>query len=65
MKENHKESAKLYAEFSAVAEKQKYSWNYGRRDDENTIGTISKKNRMICTPCKPCSALLKVMAIRI
>ncbi|KAF2662734.1 thiolase [Lophiostoma macrostomum CBS 122681] len=47
---NHEESTKLYAEFAAVAEKQKYAWNYGKKDDEKTIGTVSKKNRMICFP---------------
>ncbi|KAF2186796.1 acetyl-CoA acetyltransferase [Zopfia rhizophila CBS 207.26] len=47
---NNKESAELYAEFSAVAEKQQYAWNYGKKDDEETIGTVTKKNRMICFP---------------
>jgi hypothetical protein len=51
IKENQEESAKLYAEFSAVAEKQSYAWNHGKRHDENDIGQISKKNRMICFPC--------------
>lgn len=51
IKENNEESAKLYADFSAVAEKHPYSWNYGRRDDEKVIGTVGKKNRMICFPC--------------
>lgn len=51
--ENHTESAKMYARFSSVAEKNQYAWNYGRQaDDENVIGTVGKKNRMICFPCK-------------
>ncbi|PSN63113.1 hypothetical protein BS50DRAFT_530735 [Corynespora cassiicola Philippines] len=50
IKANHEESAKLYAEFSKVAERQPYAWNHGRSDDETTIATIGKKNRMICFP---------------
>ncbi|KAF2271952.1 uncharacterized protein EI97DRAFT_446146 [Westerdykella ornata] len=50
IKENNKESAKLYADFSAVSEKHPYSWNYGRRDDEKVIGRVGGKNRMICFP---------------
>ena len=51
IKVNHEESAMLYAEFSAIAEKQPFAWNFGKRDDEKTIGTVTKKNRMICFPC--------------
>ncbi|KAF2705373.1 hypothetical protein K504DRAFT_388115 [Pleomassaria siparia CBS 279.74] len=50
VKANHEESAKLYAEFSKVAEKQEYAWNYGRHDDEGVIGTVGGRNRMICSP---------------
>ncbi|KAF2679380.1 acetyl-CoA acetyltransferas-like protein [Lentithecium fluviatile CBS 122367] len=50
IKENHEESAKLYAEFSKVAEKNPYAWNCGKYDDEKVIGTVSKKNRMIGFP---------------
>lgn len=52
LKANNEESAELYAEFSAVAEKQPYSWNSGKRDSKEVIGTVGKKNRMICFPCK-------------
>lgn len=52
IRENNEESAKLYAEFSSVAEKQEFAWNFGRRDREEVIGTVGKKNRMICFPCK-------------
>ena len=51
LRENHEESAELYAEFSKVAETQTYAWNYGKADSKEVIGTISKKNRMICSPC--------------
>ena len=51
VKANHDESAKLYAEFSKVAETQPYAWNYGKCDDEGVIGTVGKRNRMICSPC--------------
>ncbi|CAI6285051.1 unnamed protein product [Periconia digitata] len=49
-KENHEESAELYAEFSKIASKNEYAWNYGKYDDAETIGTISKSNRLICSP---------------
>jgi hypothetical protein len=52
LQENSKESAKLYAEFAQVAEKQPYAWNYGQpAATEEFIGTPSKKNRMIASPC--------------
>lgn len=51
--ENNAESAKLYAEFAKVAEKNPMAWNYGQRSaSEEVIGTVSKKNRMICSPCE-------------
>ncbi|KAL6229050.1 hypothetical protein BDW75DRAFT_250193 [Aspergillus navahoensis] len=49
--DNHQESSQLYAQFSAVAAKNKNSWRYGNPPyTAEAIGTISKKNRMICTP---------------
>lgn len=51
LKANHDESAKLYAEFSEVAKKNEYAWSYGSSSSEEEIGTIGKKNRMICHPC--------------
>ncbi|KAF3046566.1 hypothetical protein E8E12_010929 [Didymella heteroderae] len=50
LKANNEESAKLYAEFSAIASTQDYAWSQGQRHDSNTIGTVSARNRMICTP---------------
>ncbi|KAF2634654.1 acetyl-CoA acetyltransferas-like protein [Massarina eburnea CBS 473.64] len=50
VKANNEESAKLYAEFSKVAEGNEYAWSQGKYDDENVIGTIGKNNRMICSP---------------
>lgn len=51
--ENNAESANLYAEFAKVAENQPYAWNHGKpAATEQFIGTVSKKNRMICYPCK-------------
>ncbi|KAH7408417.1 hypothetical protein DE146DRAFT_646182 [Phaeosphaeria sp. MPI-PUGE-AT-0046c] len=47
---NHKESAKLYADFSKVSETNEYAWNQGRCDSEDDIGTVGRKNRMICYP---------------
>jgi hypothetical protein len=51
IKVNHEESAKLYAEFSKVAETQPYAWSYGKYDNEKVIGMVGKKNRMIGFPC--------------
>ncbi|KAF3152199.1 hypothetical protein TWF569_003233 [Orbilia oligospora] len=48
--DNHKESAKIYAELAKIAEKNPYAWNFGKRVSEETIGTVGGKNRMICFP---------------
>ncbi|TVY26586.1 hypothetical protein LHYA1_G004532 [Lachnellula hyalina] len=49
--ENHQESAQLYASFAKVAEKMPLAWNYGQpATTMDDIGTVSKKNRMICFP---------------
>ncbi|KAH8733058.1 hypothetical protein GQ44DRAFT_601041 [Phaeosphaeriaceae sp. PMI808] len=50
LKANHEESAKLYAEFSKVAETNMYAWSSGKYSDKEAIGTIGLKNRMICYP---------------
>ncbi|KAF3932548.1 hypothetical protein ABW20_dc0103852 [Dactylellina cionopaga] len=50
IRDNNQESAKLYGDFAKVAEKNPYAWNYGKQVAEETIGTVSKKNRMICFP---------------
>jgi len=51
--ENNAESARLYADFAKVAESNPYAWNYGKpAATEQFIGTVSKKNRMICFPCE-------------
>lgn len=55
---NHQESAKLYAEFSEVAKNNEYAWNYGSSSSEEEIGTVGKRNRMICHPCTPSFFLL-------
>lgn len=50
--ENNRESARLYAEFAKVAEKNPAAWNYGKpAATEEVIGTVTKANRMICFPC--------------
>lgn len=57
IQENSTESAQLYAEFAKVAEHNPLAWNYGNAETEESIGTLSKRNRMICFPCKalyPC-----------
>ncbi len=53
IQDNNRESAELYASFAKVAESNALSWNYGKvAANEDQIGTVSKKNRMICFPCK-------------
>jgi hypothetical protein len=53
IQDNNRESAELYADFAKVAEKNPLAWNYGQpAATQEVIGTISKKNRMICFPCK-------------
>ncbi|OAL75448.1 acetyl-CoA acetyltransferase [Trichophyton violaceum] len=51
LRENMKESAKLYAEFSKVAEKNPLSWSFGKpAETEQSLSTVTGKNRMICYP---------------
>jgi hypothetical protein len=52
LEDNNTESAKLYAEFAQVANKNPLAWSFPRTaETEDTIGRISSKNRMICSPC--------------
>ncbi|CAK3980488.1 acetyl- transferase like [Lecanosticta acicola] len=49
--ENHAESAEMYAEFAKIAESNAYAWNHGApAETAESIGMVSKKNRMICFP---------------
>ncbi|KAK5116521.1 hypothetical protein LTR85_009146 [Meristemomyces frigidus] len=51
IQENNAESAELYAEFAKVAESNQYAWSKGSAaENAESIGTVSKKNRMICLP---------------
>ncbi|KAK2820045.1 hypothetical protein FQN49_007777 [Arthroderma sp. PD_2] len=51
MQDNVKESARLYADFSVVAEKNPLSWNYGKpAETEQSLSTVTRRNRMICYP---------------
>lgn len=53
IQENNRESAELYGGFAKVAEANEYAWNYGKpAKTAETIGTVTKQNRMICFPCK-------------
>lgn len=53
IQENDQESAHLYADFAKVAEGNPLAWNYGQpAATEKVIGTVTKRNRMICFPCK-------------
>ncbi|KAI7759141.1 hypothetical protein LZL87_013346 [Fusarium oxysporum] len=52
--ENHNESAALYAEFDKIACQHPISWRASETPrDIDAIKTITKQNRMICTPCVP------------
>ncbi|TKA30041.1 hypothetical protein B0A50_02760 [Salinomyces thailandicus] len=51
IEDNHAESAQLYADFAQVASKNAYSWSSGNAPDTaEAIGSVTKKNRMICFP---------------
>ena len=50
--ENNQESAQLYAEFAKVAAQNPYAWSFGKETEtKDSIGTVTRKNRMICFPC--------------
>lgn len=51
LKANNEESARLYADFSAVAAGREFAWREGERSSEEEIGTVGGRNRMICWPC--------------
>lgn len=49
--ENNDESATLYADFAQVAATNQYSWNHEKPPEtKESIGVVSRKNRMICSP---------------
>ncbi|KAF3394611.1 hypothetical protein F1880_004981 [Penicillium rolfsii] len=49
--DNHRESSELYAEYSRVASQNPIAWAHGKEPDTaDTIGKITKRNRMICLP---------------
>jgi hypothetical protein len=51
--DNHRESSELYAEYAQVAAQNPIAWTHGKDPDTaDTIGKITKRNRMICLPCK-------------
>lgn len=50
---NDEESAHLYGDFAKVAEGNSLAWNYGQpAATAIDIRTVTKRNRMICFPCK-------------
>lgn len=54
LRENNDESAALYADFAQVAARNEYSWNHENAPaSKREIGTVSRRNRMICLPCEP------------
>jgi hypothetical protein len=56
---NNRESATLYAYFSQIASQHPYAWNYGvEAETIDSIETMSKKNRMICFPCKSANVII-------
>jgi hypothetical protein len=62
LQENSRESAKLYADFANIAAQNPMAWSYGKPPaTEAEIGTVTKKNRMICLPCKFALELEKML----
>ena len=51
--DNNAESAQMYAEFAKVAEQNQYAWSHeSTTETAESIATITKRNRMICFPCR-------------
>ena len=51
LQQNNAESAQMYAAFAKSASQNEYAWTYGKTaESEQTIATVSKRNRMICFP---------------
>ena len=49
--QNHSESAQMYSDFAETASHNEYAWSGGKPcEHEETIRTLSKRNRMICFP---------------
>lgn len=48
--DNLAESARLYGQYSEIASQNPMAWNQDKKQPE-TIGTVTKRNRMICFPC--------------
>lgn len=52
IKQNHEESAQLYADFAKVAEQNEFAWFYGQEaPTAEVIANVTEKNRIICFPC--------------
>lgn len=50
--QNAQESATMYAAFDKIASDNEYSWNYKESPKSaELIGSVSKRNRLICQPC--------------
>jgi hypothetical protein len=65
VQQNSSESAKLYAQFAKVAEKNPFAWNYLQpAETADSIGTVTKKNRMISFPCKLLTLSMVIVLIR-
>ena len=52
IEQNNRESARLYAEFAQIAERNEFSWFFGEPVlTEEEIAVVTRRNRMICFPC--------------
>lgn len=52
IEENNLESARLYADFAKISNKNPFSWNHGEKvPTEALISSVTHRNRMICFPC--------------
>ncbi|OJJ55381.1 hypothetical protein ASPSYDRAFT_1158981 [Aspergillus sydowii CBS 593.65] len=49
--QNHQESVRLYARYAQVAASHQMAWSFGKMPEtESSIGTVNRRNRMICFP---------------
>ena len=69
LQDNLSESARLYSRFSQVAAQNSMAWNRSEGpklpESAQTIGTITKRNRMICFPCTLRSPSMKISRFRV
>lgn len=60
---NASESAEMYSAFDKIASNNEYAWGYGERvKSAADISSVTKRNRIICEPCKlPSECAIRVV----